>query len=247
MKSRIAALLAAAALASVAQAADLEQGKTRSLACQACHGSSGVGTAADIPNLAGQKSAYLQAQLVAFRAGERKHDLMNPIAKQLSDADIENLAAFWSSLPAGGAANAHSAADPAAEFRKSHMTFPTAFPADYVLYAEENGPDGKLAKKSYATRNAVSAARAGKPLPDGSAIIVENYANGAVSSYAAMETRAGWGDGIPAILRNGDWNYALFDAKKTRRDFNYARCLACHIPKADESYVFGYADIAKAK
>ncbi len=244
MKLGILALALASVLTTPAiGAADIDAGRTKSLACQACHGSNGMGTAPDIPNLAGQKAAYLQAQLTAFRAGARKNDFMNPIAKQLSDGEIENLAAFWSSLPAGGPA----AADPAAEFRKSRMNFPANFPKDFVMYAEHKGDDGKVASRSYVTRPAIAAARAGKALPDDTAIVVENYKDGAVASYAAMGSHAGWGEGIPDLLRNGDWSYALFDTQKARRDFNYARCLACHKPKAETSYVFGYGDVAKAQ
>lgn len=244
MKLKIAALaLASILITPVVSAADVDAGRAKSLACQACHGPNGVGTAGDIPNLAGQKAAYLLTQLTAFRSGDRKHELMNAIAKQLSDSEIENLAAFWSSLPPGGTA----AADPAAEFRKSRMSFPANFPKDFVVYAEHKGDDGKVASKSYVTRPAIAAARAGKPLPTDTAIVVENYKDGAVASYAAMGSHAGWGEGIPDLLRNGDWSYALFDEKKARRDFNYARCLACHKPKAETSYVFGYADVAKAQ
>jgi cytochrome c553 len=227
-----------------AQAADLAAGRGRSLACQACHGSTGLGTAPDIPNLAGQKEGYLQAQLVSFRSKDRKHELMNAIAGQLSDADIENLAAFWSSLPAG---DAHGAADPAADFRKSRMTFPAQFPQGFVMYQEDlGGADQKPVKRSYANHTAVTAARAGKDLPAGSAIVVENLANGEVASYAAMETRAGWGGEVPEILRNGDWSYALFDGKRTlNTSFNYARCLACHKPIAASSYVFGLEALKK--
>jgi cytochrome c553 len=225
------------------QAGDIGAGRARSLACQACHGSGGVGTAPDIPNLAGQKDGYLQAQLVAFRAKERRHELMNAIAAQLSDADIENLAAFWSNLPA---ADVHGAADPAAEFRKSRMMFPAGFPQNFVMYLEEFGADRRVAKRSYANRVAVDAARGGMQLPPGAAIVVENIANDQVVSYAAMETRAGWGDGIPALLRNGDWTYALFDGKRAlNTDFNYARCLACHKPVAASSYVFGLEALRK--
>jgi cytochrome c553 len=240
MKIQYAGVALILCLALNAQAADIEAGRGRSLACQACHGSSGIGTAPDIPNLAGQKTAYLQAQLTAFRKGERKHELMNAIAAQLNDADIENLAAFWGSLPAGDTA----APDLASGMRQSRMSFPADFPKGFVMYHEEKDEANNLAKRSYANHAAVTAARAGKPLPDGSAIVVENYANGAVASYAAMEARLGWGKDIPELLRNGDWSYALFDGKKTLRDtFNYARCLACHKPKADSSYVFGLQNI----
>ena len=240
-------LLAPLWFMSPAFAADVEQGRVKSLGCQACHGGNGIGTAGDIPNLAGQKAAYIAAQLGAFRSKERKHDLMNAIAAQLSDADIANLAAFWNSLPpAAGATN--TVADAAAEFRKSRMVFPASFPKDFVMFHEEFDADKKPVSRSYVNRAALTAAREGKPLPAGSIIVVENGAPGQVNSYAAMESRAGWGDGIPEILRNGDWSYALFDAKRNlRADFNYARCLACHKPEAASSYVFGLKNIAAVK
>jgi cytochrome c553 len=248
MKIRFVAALAAALFVSGAPAADVGQGRVKSLACQACHGNSGIGTAPDIPNLAGQKAPYLKAQLISFRGGDRKHDLMNAIARQLTDDEIENLAAYWSSLPAAGTAtDAHAGADPAADFRKSRLDFPASFPKDFVVYAQTKDNDGKIASKSYVTRPAIAAARAGGPLPNDTYIVVENYVNGAVGSYAAMATHPGWGEGIPELLRNGDWSYALFDSKKMRRDFNYARCLACHKPVEAKSYVFGYEEIGKVK
>jgi cytochrome c553 len=50
------------------------------------------------PNLAGQQAGYLAKQLQAFRNGSRTDPMMNPMAKPLSDADINNLAAYYSSL-----------------------------------------------------------------------------------------------------------------------------------------------------
>ena len=227
-------------------AADLALGKQKSLGCQACHGPAGISVSPDIPNLAGQKEAYLKGQLTAFRKGDRKNDLMSAIAALLNDADVENLSAYWSSLPAGGATDAHTGGDPAAEFRKTRMTFPADFPRDFVKYAETNNDAEKSGSRSYVNKVALAAARANKPLPHGSIIVVENVAKGAVASYAAMESRAGFGDGIPEVLKNGDWTYALFDGKKAVREFNYAKCLACHTPKADSSYVFGLEQIKKA-
>ena len=246
MNVRFAFTLFALVTTLTAGAADIDQGRAKSLGCQACHGGNGIGTAPDIPNLAGQKTRYLSAQLVAFRAKDRKHDLMNAIAAQLADADIENLAAFWSSLPANATADA--TADAAAEFRKSRMVFPASFPKDFVQYHEDFDADKKPVKRSYANRIALNAARAGKELPAGSIIVVESGLPGDVKSYAAMESEKGWGASIPEILRNGDWSYALFDAKRVlRADVNYARCLACHKPQAGSSYVFGVKDIAATK
>ena len=247
MDIRIAFAVLTLSVAWAASAGEAEQGRAKSLGCQACHGSTGMGTAPDIPNLAGQKERYIAAQLTAFRANERKHELMNAIAAQLDDADIEDLAAFWSSLPAGAGAVADPS-DAAAEFRKSRMVFPASFPKDFVMYAEARDDSGKSTSRTYVNRLGLAAARAQKALPRGSIIVVENGPAAAPDSYAAMEIEEGWGANIPEILRNGDWSYALFDARRElRADSNYARCLACHKPRAESSYVFGLQEIAALK
>ncbi len=82
------------------QAADIVAGKATVIAvCAACHGGDGISEVRWIPNLAGQKGFYLARQLKAFKSGKRKDSLMNPIAEQLSAADIANVAAFFASLP----------------------------------------------------------------------------------------------------------------------------------------------------
>jgi cytochrome c553 len=76
-------------------AGDAAAGKAKSAVCAACHGPAGVSATAEWPNLAGQKQAYIVKQLEAFRAGTRTNTLMSPMAKPLSDADIQDLAAYF--------------------------------------------------------------------------------------------------------------------------------------------------------
>jgi len=85
-------------------AGDPKAGKAAAAVCLACHGPQGVSTNALWPNLAGQKEEYLVKQLKEFRSEDRKNPVMGPLAKTLGDSDIDNLAAFFASLPAGGAA-----------------------------------------------------------------------------------------------------------------------------------------------
>jgi cytochrome c553 len=66
--------------------------------CIACHGSKGISPAPLWPNLAGQKREYLIKQINAFRDGSRKDPMMNPLAANLSEADIELIANYFSSL-----------------------------------------------------------------------------------------------------------------------------------------------------
>lgn len=81
-----------------AAAADAAAGKARSVTCVACHGPEGISPNELWPDLAGQKRAYLVKQIKAFRDGSRSDPLMTPMAAPLSDADIEDLAAYYNSL-----------------------------------------------------------------------------------------------------------------------------------------------------
>ncbi|WP_375058610.1 c-type cytochrome [Zobellella sp. DQSA1] len=88
------ALLSAPAFA----AGDAEAGKAKSAVCAACHGAEGISAIDMYPNLAGQKATYAAKQLKAFRDGERNDPVMSPMAKPLSDQDIEDLAAYYAGL-----------------------------------------------------------------------------------------------------------------------------------------------------
>jgi len=84
-----------------ANAGDINAGKAKSAVCAACHGAQGISTAPIYPNLKGQKETYLASALKAYKAGQRGGGmsmLMTPQAANLSDADIANLAAYYSSL-----------------------------------------------------------------------------------------------------------------------------------------------------
>jgi cytochrome c553 len=81
-----------------AVAGDIAAGKTKAASCAGCHGSDGISANPLWPNLAGQKAPYLVKQLKAFRDGGRQDPMMSAMARPLSDADIENLAAYYSSL-----------------------------------------------------------------------------------------------------------------------------------------------------
>ena len=78
--------------------ADIAAGKAKSATCAACHGANGIANIPMYPNLAGQKAMYTAKQLKAFRDGSRKDPVMAGMAKNLSDADIANLSAYYESL-----------------------------------------------------------------------------------------------------------------------------------------------------
>jgi cytochrome c553 len=86
-----------AAFCACASAAD-PPGRVKARACITCHGPLGIGTMPDSPNLAGQPRLYLVEQLRNFRSGKRAHEVMAVIARPLTDADIEDLAQWYSSV-----------------------------------------------------------------------------------------------------------------------------------------------------
>ena len=77
---------------------DAAAGKAKAVTCAGCHGPEGISTNPMWPSLAGQKEQYLAKQMRDFRDGKRHNPVMSPMAQGLSDQDIENLAAYYSSL-----------------------------------------------------------------------------------------------------------------------------------------------------
>jgi cytochrome c553 len=77
-------------------AGDIKAGEQKSQVCAACHGADGNSSNPVWPNLAGQGEGYLISQLHFFRNGERENAQMSPMAANLSDQDIEDLAAWYS-------------------------------------------------------------------------------------------------------------------------------------------------------
>ena len=80
------------------QAGDAAAGKAKSATCAGCHGANGVSPMPNSPNLAGQQAVYLVKSTKDYRDGKRQDPMMGPIVKGLSDADIENLAAYYAGL-----------------------------------------------------------------------------------------------------------------------------------------------------
>jgi cytochrome c553 len=262
------ALLAATTFAAgpaLAQGANPEAGRARAAAvCAACHGANGVSIADNIPNLAGQRSAYLEAQLRAFKAGSRKAASMNAIAAQLSPQDIADVAAYFGSLAPTNLA-AKSAQLP--HLAATRVTFPEGYKerGGWRMYQTVNRPDINQVRYLWANPAAWQAARDGKPLPDGAVLLLEQHAakldadkkpvTGAdgffvsdrLVAYAVMGKGPGWGQGFPEMLANGDWNYAVFNPDtQPRAGVNQADCLACHKPLDKADYLFSMQPLAAA-
>ncbi len=98
MASLVVIVIALMGVSNTYAAGSAKEGSVKARACQVCHGKGGKSTKETYPILAGQHAAYLRKQLQAFRTGVRKDPIMNGMAATLSDQDIEDLAAFFSSI-----------------------------------------------------------------------------------------------------------------------------------------------------
>ena len=85
-----------AAIEAPAPAADVEAGRRKAEACASCHGPDGNATISGMPSLAGQPVFFTHWQLIKFRDGRRKDAQMSPAAKDLTDTDMADLAAYYS-------------------------------------------------------------------------------------------------------------------------------------------------------
>ncbi|MGH8670917.1 MAG: c-type cytochrome [Burkholderiales bacterium] len=72
-------------------------GKEKSLACQACHGADGNSASPEFPKLAGQLEDYITKALTDYKSGARQNPIMAGFAATLSEQDIHDLAAYFSS------------------------------------------------------------------------------------------------------------------------------------------------------
>ena len=260
---RMLALAIVIACVPLAQAADIEAGKARAAAvCAACHGAAGVSVSESIPNLAAQRAGYLAAQLRALKDGTRKNPVMNAIASQLSAEDIANLAAWFAAQPA---AQAGSKSEFLPSLARTRVSFPEDYRETFTRYHTINFPATKQVRHFFASKAAAQAAREGRALPDGSMLFAEVHsakldadskpvvgADGFFVAdrllfYTVMAREAGWGADIPEMLRNENWNYAVFSAEKQPRSINQAECLACHKPLDKSSYAFTLKELAQAK
>ena len=146
------------------------------------------------------------------------------------------------------------------------IEFPEGYQDSFTQYATVNRADErKQVVKIFANDVALASAKDGAPLDSGSVLVMEIYKakldadeNPVVGSdgffeqdemaaIAVMESRAGWGEEYPAEIRNGTWEYALFDAKEhTLVERDYQPCFECHKPLQESDFVFSFDALTEA-
>lgn len=93
---------AGANAASPVNGGSAEHGQAKSATCVACHGADGNSPNPEWPNIAGQHASYILKQLQAFKSGARENPLMSPIAMTLTEEDMADLAAYYSTQTPSG-------------------------------------------------------------------------------------------------------------------------------------------------
>lgn len=124
--------------ASALAAGSKEAGQAKAATCSACHGMDGNSVNPEWPTIAGQHDTYILTQLKAFKAGDRQNPLMSPMAMILSDEDMADLAAYFSSQAARG-----GEADPA-KLKLGQRVYRSGKPGSQVMAcAGCHGPAGR--------------------------------------------------------------------------------------------------------
>ncbi len=95
LRARAAAAIFAVVLPASALAADVAAGMQKAQVCVACHGPEGVSANPAVPSLAAQPAQFVATQLLMFREGKRKDAQMSPFAANLTNTDLNNLAAYF--------------------------------------------------------------------------------------------------------------------------------------------------------
>jgi Cytochrome P460 len=146
------------------------------------------------------------------------------------------------------------------------IEFPEGYQDSFEPYATVNRADErKQVVKIFANDIAIASAKDGAPLDSGSVLVMEIYKakldadenpvvgsdgffeQGDLAGIAVMEARAGWGDEYPEEIRNGTWEYALFDAKAhTLVERDYQPCFECHKPLQAADFVFSFDALTEA-
>lgn len=142
------------------------------------------------------------------------------------------------------------------------IAYPAGYAQGFLLYNQIERPDRKpnQIRFMYVNRAPAQAAKAGAAVPNGTILIMEDreakmntdgrplrdaqgrlVGSDKVLTVWVQQKEAGWGTAYPAEKRNGDWDYAVFNADGTpRANANFDGCFACHASRAGRDYTFTF-------
>lgn len=143
------------------------------------------------------------------------------------------------------------------------VAFPDGYRSDFVRYTTVDKPnrDPPIVRFMYVNKASLAAARPNQPLPYGTVVVMEDHeaelddqdrpvtdAEGRlvpterITNVFVQEKQAGWGAEYPPEKRNGEWEYAWFEADGSRKQGDFVKfddCFACHAEQAKaQDYTF---------
>jgi len=135
------------------------------------------------------------------------------------------------------------------------VDYPAAYQSRYIWMGDIDRVDNNTIRRLYINPEAYAAAKAGQPFPDNTVLVLEmrsiQMAEGKpvlkegrfvpgenVVGIAVQQKKRGFGTEYAETLRNGDWEYAVFDINGTRRNAPTQACLTCHKPRSGEDFTF---------
>lgn len=114
------------------------------------------------------------------------------------------------------------------------------FPENYekgVLYSTIKR--GNITEPLYTSREAIEAAKNGKPFPDGTVITLVIYKDGKLDETLIAEKRSDWGDQTSSEKQNGDWRYQAFNPDKSiNLKRNIGECISCHATEVRDDFIY---------
>ena len=138
------------------------------------------------------------------------------------------------------------------------IKFPDGYASRFVSLGGIDRYDSKSVRTVYINPEAFAAFKAGQPLPDGTMLVLEQRPaklgadgqpalnseghftpDGPIAMVAIQQKKKGWGADIPETIRNGDWEYAVYDIDgKLRTSANVQPCFTCHKPREKDDFTF---------
>jgi hypothetical protein len=138
------------------------------------------------------------------------------------------------------------------------IKFPDGYASRFVSLGGIDRYDSKSVRTVYINPEAFTAFKAGQPLPDGTMLVLEQRPaklgadgqpalnseghftpEGSIAMVAIQQKKKGWGADIPEAIRNGDWEYAVYDIDgKLRTSANVQPCFTCHKPREKDDFTF---------
>ena len=144
----------------------------------------------------------------------------------------------------------------------ANITLPADWQARFIRYAVVERVDRKQVMQMYVNPEAYAAAKPGEPLPQGTLLVMAAYRarlgpdgtplrdqqgrmipEATATGYNVQEKQPGWGEGYGPERRNGEWEYARFQADGSRNDGSVDSCFSCHLQtRPQQDFAFNFWD-----